>query len=135
MFVEGEHHSVWQNDKGELIDVVPRPHGGRRVLFLPEPLRVFNGLRTPNVRRQISQAEEVWYFLKISKDIEELMGPEVGPYPVTRKLYEQEILRGHFQLKMREMTRAHWSRRPGRMHGGRSKRGSAFRKRRAMPTP
>lgn len=76
MFVEGEHHAVWVRPDGKLADVVPRQHGERRVLFLPEPARIFNELRTGNVRRQISNADEVWYFLDASQKIEELVGPE-----------------------------------------------------------
>lgn len=53
MFVEGEHHAVWVRPDGKLVDVVRRPHGERRVLFLPEPERVFNGLRTNPVRHAI----------------------------------------------------------------------------------
>jgi hypothetical protein len=37
IYLEAEHHGVWQNKRGDLIDVSPQMNAGRRLLFLPDP--------------------------------------------------------------------------------------------------
>lgn len=37
--VEGHFHSVWENARGELVDVTPREDGEETILFVPDPSR------------------------------------------------------------------------------------------------
>lgn len=37
IYYEAEHHGVWRNRRGDLIDVSPQINGSRRILFLPDP--------------------------------------------------------------------------------------------------
>jgi hypothetical protein len=37
VYFEAEHHGVWRNRRGELVDVSPQINGARRILFLPDP--------------------------------------------------------------------------------------------------
>lgn len=37
LYFEAEHHGVWQNRRGDLVDVSPQINGARRILFLPDP--------------------------------------------------------------------------------------------------
>lgn len=45
LYFEAEHHGVWCNKRGELIDVSPQPNSGRRILFLPDPGAPYDPLR------------------------------------------------------------------------------------------
>ncbi len=45
IYFEAEHHGVWRNRRGELIDVSPQPNSGRRILFLPDPGAPYDPLR------------------------------------------------------------------------------------------
>jgi len=39
---DAEHHSIWQNPEGDLVDITPRVDGERLILFLPDPQRSFD---------------------------------------------------------------------------------------------
>lgn len=42
LYFEAEHHAVWRNKLGNLIDVSPQMGGRRRLLFLPDDGAVFD---------------------------------------------------------------------------------------------
>jgi hypothetical protein len=44
VYFEAEHHGVWRNRRGELIDVSPQINGARRILFLPDPEAAYDPL-------------------------------------------------------------------------------------------
>jgi hypothetical protein len=57
VFVEAEHHAVWVSD-GRMVDVTPHIPETKRILFLPDPTKVFDFAaekRTPNFRRSLGQ--------------------------------------------------------------------------------
>lgn len=57
VFIEAEFHSVWRSPGGELIDVTPKPDGERRVLFVPDAGRVWDGgPPPPNLFRPLSDS-------------------------------------------------------------------------------
>ncbi|MES2988769.1 MAG: hypothetical protein V4808_12755 [Pseudomonadota bacterium] len=39
---EAEHHAVWQRPDGSMLDVTPQSGDPRRILFLPDPEKVFD---------------------------------------------------------------------------------------------
>jgi hypothetical protein len=45
LYFEAEHHAVWRNKKGTLIDVSPQMAGRRRMLFLPDETAVHDPMR------------------------------------------------------------------------------------------
>lgn len=64
VFIEAEHHAVWQNGT-ELIDITPTIDGEDRILFLPDPARVYDfetKKRLINVKRSLSKiwAAQQW---------------------------------------------------------------------------
>lgn len=63
-YVEAEFHAVWRNPQGELIDITPTQTGVSRVLFLPDPRRVYEGRQVNNVRRVLSANPAVDEFLR-----------------------------------------------------------------------
>lgn len=61
VFVEAEHHAVWEKD-GELVDITPKDNGESKILFLPDPSRTydFDGQkRTVNIKRSLSHFPSV----------------------------------------------------------------------------
>lgn len=58
VFVEAEHHAVWDDGTGRLTDVTPQMHGERRIMFLPDPARVYDfegKSRLGNVKQSIGE--------------------------------------------------------------------------------
>lgn len=45
LYFEAEHHAVWRNKAGNLIDVSPQMGGRRRMLFLPDEDAVHDPMR------------------------------------------------------------------------------------------
>ena len=52
-FIEAEHHAVWVSPDGRHLDVTPHVDGETRILFLPDPERVWTGCPIASVRRAI----------------------------------------------------------------------------------
>lgn len=48
-YVEGEFHAVWISPDGQLKDITPKIDGERHILFIPDPVRVYEGKRVSNV--------------------------------------------------------------------------------------
>jgi len=53
LFVEAEFHSVWRRPSGELLDVAPKNHETSKILFLPDPIRQYEGRQVNNVRKAL----------------------------------------------------------------------------------
>jgi hypothetical protein len=47
---EAEHHAVWEDDKGNLLDITPRVRQFDTIMFVPDNETVFTGTRIPNFR-------------------------------------------------------------------------------------
>jgi hypothetical protein len=91
LFLEAEFYAVWRDAQGALHDITPRV-GPAHVLFLPDPVRVFEGRRVPSVRRPLTQDPAVTGFLRACEEEFELInrgarafarnisldGPELG---------------------------------------------------------
>lgn len=72
VFVEAEHHGVWDDGTGSLTDVTPHLHGERRIMFLPDPGRVYDFVgRRPliNVKRSIGEVEAAQHWIDASDRI------------------------------------------------------------------
>lgn len=53
LFVEAEFHCVWRMPDGRLVDMAPKQSPTQRVLFLPDPTRIYEGRQVNNVRRPL----------------------------------------------------------------------------------
>jgi hypothetical protein len=63
LFVEAEFHAVWHPPAGELIDIAPKKSPTRRIFFLKDPFRRYEGCQINNVRRVISKAPVIVEYL------------------------------------------------------------------------
>lgn len=71
-FVEAEFHAVWRSPSGELIDVSQKADGERTILFLPDPVRKWQGVPIKNERIAIQQTPLLNRFIAIAdaRDVE-----------------------------------------------------------------
>jgi len=61
VFVEAEHHAVWEKD-GALTDITPHVNGERRILFLPDPARAYDFVtqkRLINIKKSLGELASV----------------------------------------------------------------------------
>lgn len=68
---EGEHHTVWKNDEGELIDVTPNEDKKEQILFLIDN-DSYEGSDIPNVRINITDNVFVDDFIEICETLDVL---------------------------------------------------------------
>lgn len=63
--IEAEFHSVWENNKGELIDITPLQPGLKftHILFVEDESLIYEGKQIDNVRLNITQNELVDLFI------------------------------------------------------------------------
>jgi len=68
LFLEAEFYAVWRDPAGALHDITPRPGDSRTVLFLADPLRIFDGRRVKAVRQALVSDPAVLGFLRACDD-------------------------------------------------------------------
>lgn len=71
LYVEAEHHAVWRDDDGGLVDVTPKSNNEHRILFLPDPKARFyvnNPKWRDNVRLPVVSDTRVSRFLTACSD-------------------------------------------------------------------
>lgn len=76
VYMEAEHHAVWRNPGGQLLDVTPKVHSEKIVLFLPDPLRSYDFAtekRLDNIRSSLTQDPLVSQFLQLSGEVTALI--------------------------------------------------------------
>jgi len=73
--IQAEFHSIWRATEGDLLDVTPPLHGGSRVLFLPDPIRVYEGRNIAGVHFPFEDSFRCREFAAISQEMERLIYP------------------------------------------------------------
>lgn len=73
VFMEAEFHAVWCSPQGELLDVTPAQIEIDRILFVPDPARVYEGRQVNNVRRASIDHPAIYEFFRACDDGYELM--------------------------------------------------------------
>jgi len=99
IFIEAEFHGIWLSPKNEEIDITPYPISIRKILFLADDTRKYEGKRVDNIRRSISENPLVPQFIKACEEVVEFE-EKVSPGPVL--LLEGEELAYHEALKRRQ---------------------------------
>lgn len=62
--VEAEFHAVWVDSEERFLDITPHGPPVRKILFLPDPNRRYEGRQVNNVRRAISLDPRVKAFIE-----------------------------------------------------------------------
>jgi hypothetical protein len=73
--IQLEFHSVWQSHQGFLADVSPPLHGGPQVLFLHDPVRVYEGCNISTLHYPYTTSEICREFVEVSDQINRLIFP------------------------------------------------------------
>jgi hypothetical protein len=76
VFIEAEHHAIWCQLDGALLDITPTPHGEKRILFVQDDSLTFDfdtHHRRDNVRHALNNDSVVKEYLKVSAEINALM--------------------------------------------------------------
>jgi len=95
LYLEAEFYAAWRDAQGELHDITPRIGPGH-VLFLPDPLRIYEGRRVPSVRRPLTQDPAVAGFLRACEEEFELINR--GARAFARNVALQGTELGELQL-------------------------------------
>jgi len=74
VFIEAEFHCVWESPDGLQIDVTPKQIPFRKVLFLPDPKRTYEGFQIDNIRMALRPDSEIQRFIELA----ELMHDELN---------------------------------------------------------
>jgi hypothetical protein len=67
VLLEAEFHAVWRAPEGDLVDVSPRIAKEDRILFLPDPSRVYAGRQVDNIRQPLSKDDVVKDFIALAE--------------------------------------------------------------------
>lgn len=76
VFVEAEHHAVWDDGNGRLIDVTPHRGGERTILFHPDPTRRFDHegrQRLQNVKRSLGEVRSAVEYIRATDSLARFM--------------------------------------------------------------
>jgi hypothetical protein len=109
IFIEGIFHAVWISPDGTLIDVTPEVDNEKEILFLPDPVRIFDEQkfnRLNNIRMAILDHPLVHDFLKtVEEYVAYQISNTVPGQPRTQQLdvdvctsYEQRMAQLEMQI-------------------------------------
>jgi len=69
VLIEAEFHAVWRSSHGKLKEITPKQDCEEKILFLPDPKRVYRGITVDNVRSPLRDDPLIHHFIKVSEDI------------------------------------------------------------------
>ncbi|MBV1900761.1 MAG: SEC-C domain-containing protein [Kordiimonadaceae bacterium] len=74
--IEAEHHGIWEQLNGTLLDITPTPHGESKILFVRDDEATFDFVqfkRRDNIRKPITNDPNVRDYLTVSAQMQSLM--------------------------------------------------------------
>jgi hypothetical protein len=102
LFVEAEFHAIWQSTEGEFKDIAYRDRPSKRILFLPDPNRTYNGEQINNIRKPLSNNPLLFDYLNtFSVEYDFMKQFPVGEQVVlshTESRYFDELMERRFAL-------------------------------------
>lgn len=112
VFIEGEHHCIWRDPSGRLVDVTPKADGEARVVFAEDPGATFDWdgpLRRDNIRRSLVADRRVAEYLELSEQLSKiklqgayLVGKELFYKVDGKKVDELQARRGELEQYIRK---------------------------------
>lgn len=73
VLVEAEFHAVWLSPRGRMVEITPKPHGERSVLFVPDAERGHDGRVVDNVRLALHEDQMIEHFIRVCGAIVDTM--------------------------------------------------------------
>lgn len=72
LFLEAEFHTCFKSDDGDLIDVTPKPDGGRNILFLPDSHRIYQNKFVKGFRKKLVDNEHINILFQVAEKLDQL---------------------------------------------------------------
>jgi hypothetical protein len=100
VFAEAQFHAVWKAPDGELRCLTPNLEGESTILFLPDPVRIYEGLQVDNVRMALSENHYVKEFISEAERLHRVMNrgerafrrdlavPRDEVFPIVKKMHD-----------------------------------------------
>jgi hypothetical protein len=112
VLIEAEFHSVWRDPAGGYRDLTPKTNRAARILFLPDPVRRYDGRQVDNVRiplvddplvSEFVRMCERWYEVTNEGELADYHGalkltPEMRQIRVRREQLGMQIATKYFGL-------------------------------------
>lgn len=119
VLIEAEYHGIWLSATGEEIDVTPKEPPVKRVLFLPDPKRPYEGYQRDSVRKALCRDKDVFRLIELNKLIHTELNrghlkhqhgavavrPEYGDYDREKRAIVQR-LHQHYGHKLAGLARS-----------------------------
>ena len=70
--VEGEFHAVWVAPDGNYVDITPKPDGERRILFIPDPDRVYEDDYVDTIRLPLTDDPAILLTIQFNEEMQQL---------------------------------------------------------------
>ncbi|MCE8023655.1 hypothetical protein [Billgrantia aerodenitrificans] len=107
VMIEAEFHTVWRNPNGDLVDLTPRPIPLRKILFLPDPNRRYEGRQVDNVRKPLVNDPRIRRFIQLAERLTALLNEgdladQYGEIPATPEMRDVQNEMGQLQLALAE---------------------------------
>lgn len=97
ILVEAEAHSVWQNQKGELMDITPYVNGENEILFLRDDNMVYKGNTIASIRLALTSSKLVAEYIWLMNERDRIMSETPGrmcsiPKPLWDRIEEINVM-------------------------------------------
>lgn len=69
-FIEAEHHAIWVSPRGEMVDITPQITGETRILFLPDPEKVWNRIPIFNHRHALTTDPRMKEYFRLADELD-----------------------------------------------------------------
>lgn len=67
VMIEAEFHAVWRDPDGNLFDLTPKKF--TEILFLPDPMKRYEGRQVNNVRKALSRNKDIDRFIALADEL------------------------------------------------------------------
>jgi hypothetical protein len=99
VIIEAEFHAIWLSSERREIDITPKKIPQRRILFLPDPHRKYEGFQRDNVRKALCKDKDVSRMIQLGKLMHaELNGGEL-------KYYHGPVVKSDAYMKLEDENR------------------------------
>ena len=98
VYLEAEYHAVWRNPEGALVDLTPKDVPTKKILFLADPSRPYDGRRRRNEMSPLADHEAIRDFIDACNEEADIKNRG------DRALLDKFTLNFQETLRMEELT-------------------------------
>lgn len=94
LMVEAEFHCVWVSPNGKkIVDVTPQTDGSKRLVFLPDPSMIYQGITVPNIRVPLVNSPSLKNYIDCITELEKFKSSIMEPYSYMLKCSGEESVK------------------------------------------